>query len=193
MSDEDLQKQVDLFQSNPGCRILLCDELGGEGRNFQIADQIIHIDLPWTPAQVEQRIGRIDRIGRSGDVLSLVPFAQGWPEEALFHLWQDAFQLFTRSMSGLEIALEGVQDELYRAVLQSVRHGWESVLPGMIERAEQLRAEVEEERYYEMATINDRLREEFSLLSEKYRDGRLLQRSCMSCGQTGWFARRGGL
>ncbi|MEO9028095.1 MAG: SNF2-related protein [Ktedonobacteraceae bacterium] len=187
MGDEELQNQVDRFQSNPSCRILLCDELGGEGRNFQIADQIVHIDLPWTPAQVEQRIGRIDRIGRSGDVLSLVPFAQGWPEEALFRLWQDAFQLFTRSMSGLEIALEGVQDELYRAALQSVRHGWEDLLPGMVARAEQLREEVEEERYYEMATINNRLHEEFSQLSDKYRDGQLLQQSCI-----GW-ARLAGL
>ena len=161
MSDEELQNQADRFQSNPSCRILLCDELGGEGRNFQIADQIVHIDLPWTPTQVEQRIGRIDRIGRSGDVLSLVPFARDWPEEALFHLWQDAFQLFTHSMSGLEIALEGVQDELYQATLQSVRHGWEQLLPDMVKRAEQLREAVEEERYYGMTMINNRLREEF--------------------------------
>src|SRR5207248_4745559 len=83
---ERLQDEADDFQSSDRCRILLCDELGGEGRNFQIASQIIHIDLPWTPAQLEQRIGRVDRLGREGIVLSIVTFAQNWPEQDLFRV-----------------------------------------------------------------------------------------------------------
>lgn len=172
---DQLQQNVDLFQSRPECRILLCDESGGEGRNFQIADQVIHIDLPWTPTQVEQRIGRIDRIGRIGDVLSLVPFAQGWPEEDLFHLWEDAFRLFTCSMSGMEIALEGVQNDLLNAIRLHPRRGLGQLLQGMKERAEKIREIVEEERYYEEVSINHQLRDEFRNLSEKYRDGKLLQ------------------
>lgn len=178
MADEKLQEEVDRFQSEPGCRILLCDELGGEGRNFQMADLIIHLDLPWTPAQVEQRIGRIDRIGRTGEVVSIVPFARGWPEEALFHLWQDAFQLFTNSISGLEIALEGVQNTLFAALLQNVRHGLQNLLTEMVTRAKKLRDEVEEERYYEQAAIDHTVREEFQRLGEKYRDGHLLEEAC---------------
>lgn len=179
LADDQLQANADIFQGNSACRILLCDELGGEGRNFQIADQIVHIDLPWTPALVEQRIGRIDRIGRTGDVLSVVPYAYDWPEEALFRLWQDAFHLFTRSMSGLEIALEGVQDELLSAIQHNPRRGLEQLLKGMVERAERLREEVEEERYYEEVTINHHLRDEFRGLSDKYRDGKLLQDACL--------------
>lgn len=158
---------------------MLCDESGGEGRNFQIADQVIHIDLPWTPTQVEQRIGRIDRIGRIGDVLSLVPFAQGWPEEDLFHLWEDAFHLFTCSMSGMEIALEGVQNDLLNEIRLHPRRGLGQLLQGMKERAEKLREIVEEERYYEEVSINHQLRDEFRNLSEKYRDGKLLQIACL--------------
>jgi ATP-dependent helicase HepA len=81
-------------------------------------------------------------------------------------------------MSGLEIALEGVQDDVFNALLQSVRHGLEQLLPSMIRRAQEIREEVEEERYYEEATIDKRLREEFDQLSQKYRDGRLLEDAC---------------
>ncbi len=176
---DQLQHNVDLFQGRPECRILLCDESGGEGRNFQIADRVIHMDLPWTPTQVEQRIGRIDRIGRTGDVVSLVPFAQGWPEEDLFRLWENAFHLFTCSMSGMEIALESVQSDLLNAIRLHPRRGLSQLLEGMKERAEKLREIVEEERYYEEVSIDHQLRDEFRNLSEKYRDGKLLQAACL--------------
>ncbi|MFL5627809.1 MAG: helicase-related protein, partial [Ktedonobacteraceae bacterium] len=185
--DEQLQTNADAFQSDARCRILLCDELGGEGRNFQIADQIIHVDLPWTPGQVEQRIGRVDRLGRKGVVLSLVPFAQGWPEEALFNIWQDAFQLFTHSMSGLEIALEGIQDELVESLRHSSRNGLAELVAPMHTRAQRLREVVEEERYYESAAINTVQRQEFEDISDKYRDGSLLREACS------WWASLAGL
>ena len=53
---------------------MICDESGGEGRNFQVADFIVSMDLPWSPALLEQRIGRLDRIGREPgkDVVSIV-------------------------------------------------------------------------------------------------------------------------
>ena len=145
---ERLQDEAIAFQSSDRCRILLCDELGGEGHNFQIASQIIHIDLPWTPAQVEQRIGRVDRIGREGTVLSIVTFAQNWPEQDLFRIWQSAFHLFTQSMSGLEIALETIQDGLSDAICQSSREGIANLVEAMVEEANKLRQAVEEERYF---------------------------------------------
>ena len=43
---------------------MLCDSTGGEGRNFQCADYIVHIDLPWDASAIEQRIGRLDRLER---------------------------------------------------------------------------------------------------------------------------------
>lgn len=177
--DEQLQINADNFQSVPHCRILLCDELGGEGRNFQIADQIIHIDLPWTPALLEQRIGRVDRLGRSGIVRSIIPYAQDWPEEDLFHIWQDAFQLFTRSMSGMEIVLEGVQEELLAAIKDNPRRGLAQLVTGMVSKAEKLREEVEEERYFEEAAVNTSLREEFDHISERFQDGELLRTACL--------------
>ncbi|OLE52361.1 MAG: hypothetical protein AUG51_18390 [Acidobacteria bacterium 13_1_20CM_3_53_8] len=171
---EELQDEADSFQSSDRCRILLCDELGGEGRNFQIASQIIHIDLPWTPAQLEQRIGRVDRFGREGIVLSIVPFAQSWPEHDLFRIWQDAFHLFTQSMSGLEIALETIQNRLLEAIVQSSRDGIAHLIETMAEEADKLRQAVEEERYFEQAAINRQRRTDFERISEEYSDGKNL-------------------
>ncbi len=171
---EELQDAADAFQSSDRCRILLCDELGGEGRNFQIASQIIHIDLPWTPAQLEQRIGRVDRFGREGTVLSIVSFAENWPEHDLFRSWQDAFHLFTQSMSGLEIALETIQNRLLDAIVQSSRDGIANLIDTMIEEADKLRQAVEEERYFEEAAINRQRRNDFERISEEYSDGKKL-------------------
>ncbi len=179
LSASELQAAADDFQTNERCLFILCDELGGEGRNFQIADQIIHIDLPWTPAQIEQRIGRVDRLGRSGRVLSLIPFALNWLEQDLFQIWQEAFQLFTHSMSGMEIALENVQNELMEALLSSPRQGVANLLSPMLEKASELREIVQEERYFEEAAINYRRRQEFHELAKKYRDGKLLRTAFM--------------
>ncbi len=171
---ERLQDEADDFQSSDRCRILLCDELGGEGRNFQIASQIIHIDFPWTPAQLEQRIGRVDRLGREGTVLSIVSFAQNWPEQDLFRIWQDAFHLFTQSMSGLEIALESIQNRLLDAICESSREGIANLVDTMVDEADKLRQAVEEERYFEEAAINRQQRNEFERISEEYSDGKKL-------------------
>ena len=167
--------QVDDDTAHDPCRILLSDESGGEGRNFQMASQIIHVDLPWTPAQVEQRIGRVDRVGRQGEVLSVVPLARNTLEEDLYGLWQKAFKLFEQSMSGLEIVLEDVQDQVAAALAQNTEHGLAELLPKLQRSAAKLREEVEEERYFEEGAVNYRQRAEFAEISFAYRDGERLR------------------
>jgi SNF2 family DNA or RNA helicase len=48
--------------------VMLCTESGGEGRNLQFADTVINYDLPWNPMKIEQRVGRVHRIGQKSDV-----------------------------------------------------------------------------------------------------------------------------
>jgi len=180
MEEVELQDAADRFQSDKSCKFLLCDELGGEGRNFQIADSILHVDLPWTPAQVEQRIGRVDRIGRTGEVLSMVVFSRGTFEQDLFDIWNDAFSLFTESMSGMEIALEDIQDDLMEALSKSVRRGLKDQFLAMKTTANNLRIIVEEERYFEEGTIDRRLRDELQDINAKYNDGSILREVTLS-------------
>lgn len=186
MTDAELELAADRFQSDRSCQILVTDELGGEGRNFQIADGIVHLDLPWSPARIEQRIGRVDRLGRSGEVVSVTPFALGTLEADLFQIWHEAFALFTRSMSGLEIALEEVQVELVSALQSSIRHGLERLMPALRERIGAVRDQVERECYFEEGAINQRQRAEFERVREKYRDGKVLERSILA-----WATRAG--
>jgi ATP-dependent helicase HepA len=174
-SHDALQTEVDRFQSDEVCRIMLCDESGGEGRNFQAAAAIIHVDLPWMPAQIEQRIGRVDRLGRRGIVTSIVPYGQGTLEEDLFGLWHQAFALFSHSMSGMEIVLEQVQDDIMAALANDPREGLADLLDEMTERARQLRETVEEERYAEESAAQNYRRDEYARTLDGYRDGEKLK------------------
>lgn len=180
MNADELQSQVDRFQSEDTCFILLTDETGGEGRNFQIAHSIIHVDMPWSPAQIEQRIGRVDRLGRKGEVQSIVPFGINTLESDLVALWQDAFHLFSESMSGLEIVLEKVQDEIIEAFMADSREGLADLYDKMLHQATILKAAIEEERHYEEAAGNLEWSRQLRQLLQKYNSGDLLGEPILS-------------
>ncbi|MBK6580382.1 MAG: SWF/SNF helicase family protein, partial [Sandaracinaceae bacterium] len=74
------------FLGSTGCSLLLSSEVGGEGLDLQSASVIVNYDLPWNPMVVEQRIGRVDRIGQASDrivILNLV--CDGTVEDAILH------------------------------------------------------------------------------------------------------------
>lgn len=183
LNEEKLQMAVDRFQSDPKCRFLLCDELGGEGRNFQNADAIIHVDLPWTPSQLEQRIGRLDRIGRDKDVLSVILCAEGTIEEDLFTLWHEGLNIFRESPSGLEIALGEIQEQILLALRNNLRYGLENVMQHISDQFEKMRKLVDEERYYDMARqLDRRMVDQLTKLIEKFdkNEGQSLYNTMMS-------------
>ena len=72
-----------------GAQALICSEIGSEGRNFQFAKHLICFDLPSHPDLLEQRIGRLDRIGQGKDIHIHVPYLQATAQEALFK-WLDS-------------------------------------------------------------------------------------------------------
>ena len=90
---EERTKIIANFAESEGQRVLLTSEVGGEGLDMQFCRSLINYDLPWNPMKVEQRIGRIDRIGQKAariNVLSLI--AQGTIEERIY------LRLFLRLM-----------------------------------------------------------------------------------------------
>ncbi len=88
------------FAAPEGARLLLCSEIGSEGRNFQFARHLILFDLPLDPDLLEQRIGRLDRIGQKGQVHVHVPWVEGSREEVLVAWHDQALGDLQRSLRG---------------------------------------------------------------------------------------------
>ena len=107
-------------------RILVSDELGGEGRNFQFAGAVLHLDTPLSVARLEQRIGRLDRLGRPealGETLS-VPVVVGTEWEKLLHeLMHDVFRVHSETIGAIEFVLP----DLHRRALRAAAVGTQSL------------------------------------------------------------------
>ncbi len=69
---EDRQKLIDEFMTNPACMVFLSTDAGGVGLNLQAADCVINFELPWNPAKLSQRIGRVARIGQKSKCINVV-------------------------------------------------------------------------------------------------------------------------
>jgi len=77
------------FAQPEGARLLLCSEIGSEGRNFQFAHRLVLWDLPLDPDLIEQRIGRLDRIGQRHPIVLHVPSIPGSAQEVLLRWHAD--------------------------------------------------------------------------------------------------------
>ncbi len=111
-------RQVARFRDPDGPLLLLCTEVGGEGRNFQFAHHLVHYDLPWSPATVEQRIGRLDRIGQTHPVEIHVFDVKGTLAADVLVLLADAVGVFGETVGGLDAVLEGVEGRLLELALE---------------------------------------------------------------------------
>ena len=152
MDRDELEDSVYDFQNDPECRVVICDETGGEGRNFQNAAQVIHLDLPWNANALEQRIGRLDRLGRSPDmdVKSVVLYADTSVEEQLFHIWKDGMNLFEQSLSGLEIITGELNELIVDALLDNYYTGLTNAFDDILDQAEEMRESVEDEQDFDL-------------------------------------------
>jgi ATP-dependent helicase HepA len=117
-SESELADVAQKFQRDPACRILVSDELGGEGRNFQNASAVVHFDTPWSVNRIEQRIGRLDRLGRSHSrpVLSLIMLGPSPIEQAILDIHRKVFAVFDQSIGGLEYILPRLQKEIGKSI-----------------------------------------------------------------------------
>jgi len=82
-----------------GAQVLICSEIGSEGRNFQFAHHLILFDLPTNPDLLEQRIGRLDRIGQTEDIKIHIPYIKNTAQEKLFYWYHEGLDAITHSFS----------------------------------------------------------------------------------------------
>ncbi len=88
------------FAEPDGARILICSEIGSEGRNFQFAHHLVLFDLPLNPELLEQRIGRLDRIGQTATIQIHVPYVAGSDSEVLARWYQEGLNAFEKNLHG---------------------------------------------------------------------------------------------
>ncbi len=99
-------RQAAYFADPDGAQILLCTEIGSEGRNFEFAHHLILFDLPHFPDLLEQRIGRLDRIGQTSEINLHLPFVISSFEEILFRWYHEGLNAFEHSAKGASMVYQ---------------------------------------------------------------------------------------
>jgi ATP-dependent helicase HepA len=93
-------KNAAYFAQEEGARILISSEIGSEGRNFQFSHHLVLFDLPLDPSVLEQRIGRLDRIGQLHDIHIHVPYIKGTAHEVLYRWYDEGMDAFRLPVLG---------------------------------------------------------------------------------------------
>jgi superfamily II DNA or RNA helicase len=97
---------VEQFKDNPTYEVLLSSKVGSEGLDFQFCSTLFNYDLPWNPMEVEQRIGRLDRIGQDAEIIRIYNFwIQGTIEQRILERLYERIKIFERSIGELEMIL----------------------------------------------------------------------------------------
>lgn len=100
------KEEITARLSNHDIRVLLCSDAASEGLNLQVASALINYDLPWNPARVEQRIGRIDRIGQAAPDLRIVNLVLAESvDERVYQVLSDRCDLFQSYVGAMQPVL----------------------------------------------------------------------------------------
>lgn len=116
------------FADDRGAQVLVCSEIGSEGRNFQFAHHLVLFDLPLDPELLEQRIGRLDRIGQTSEIQVHVPFIAGTGLEVLARWYQEGLDAFERNLQGGNELLERFGARVYDLAQNPGKGGLERLI-----------------------------------------------------------------
>lgn len=110
-------------QNEDSAQVLLCSEIGSEGRNFQFAHHLVLFDLPNNPDLLEQRIGRLDRIGQTQTIKLHVPYFEDSAQSLLFNWYQQGMKAFEHTCVTGRFVFEHFNEEIINLV---VTGNWQS-------------------------------------------------------------------
>lgn len=145
------------FVEEDGIQVLVCSEIGGEGRNFQHAQHLVLFDMPEHPDLVDQRIGRLDRIGQGENIYIHIPVQSGSPEARLTALYHHGFDMFSQPNPAASPIFEAYMDKIDEMMSDSSFA--ESTILQCKEASKHLLNEIEQGR--------DKLLEQHSFSSER--------------------------
>ena len=104
-------KEAAINEFRGPARLLIATESGSEGRNLQFAHALCNFDLPWNPMRIEQRVGRLSRIGQTRDIEIFNLVTAGTVEEAVLHLLQAKLNLFELVIGEIDMILGNLDEE----------------------------------------------------------------------------------
>ncbi|GAK24174.1 LOW QUALITY PROTEIN: RNA polymerase associated protein RapA [Vibrio sp. JCM 19052] len=125
-------------QEEGGAQVLICSEIGSEGRNFQFANQLVMFDLPFNPDLLEQRIGRLDRIGQKRDIDIHVPYLKGTSQAILARWFDEGLNAFAETCP----TGRAVYDKYSDALIEMLASGDVSNLDEVIEESAKMNKEL---------------------------------------------------
>jgi len=105
-------RQAAWFAEETGARILICNESGSEGRNFQFCSDLILLDVPWNPELLEQRIGRLDRIGQKNTIRIHIPVIAGSSQDVLCTWYHEAVNVFEKNVPAAVVVFDECREQL---------------------------------------------------------------------------------
>ncbi|WP_013320842.1 protein DpdE [Gloeothece verrucosa] len=158
-----IETNLNRFKTDPQCFLLVADASGEEGRNLQFIDGVIHFDLPFSPNQLEQRLGRVDRIGGKINLNSWLLAGVDLPDSpsaAWYQLLSEGLGIFNHSISSLQFYVEASLPELEKTLFKSGASGWQEIIG-------QIQSEVENEK---VKISEQTVLDEIDLRSEVARD-----------------------
>lgn len=109
LSRKEKEKQITLFKES--VNVLVSTEAGGEGRNLQFCNGIINFNLPWNPMAIEQRIGRIHRIGQTKDVYVYNLAAENTVEYHILDILDKKINMFELVVGEVDLILGDIEDD----------------------------------------------------------------------------------
>ncbi|WDE96045.1 RNA polymerase-associated protein RapA [Lentisphaera profundi] len=135
------------FSQDLGARLLICSEIGSEGRNFQFCQNLILFDLPMNPGLLEQRIGRLDRIGQTSDIQIFYPYRKESVESVLADFYSQGLDAFARPLHGGEKMTQELRPSLEEVIIQRAENmeGADKALSALISLAKKLAKETKEQ------------------------------------------------
>lgn len=131
------------FAEEEGAQLLICSEIGSEGRNFQFVHDLILFDLPLNLELLEQRIGRLDRIGQTSTIQIHVPFVEGTGMGAFARVLHEGLNAFEKCLEGGSSFTRDFHKEFRKLLLGSVSS--EKSLSDLISKLKKSHGKIQEQ------------------------------------------------
>ncbi|MCG8707534.1 RNA polymerase-associated protein RapA [Brenneria sp. 4F2] len=130
-----------------GAQVLICSEIGSEGRNFQFASKLIMFDLPFNPDLLEQRIGRLDRIGQTQQIQIMIPYLENTAQALLVRWYHEGLDAFEHTCpTGRAIYDEHYDELIERLTTQGEQQGLDAFIHSCRQQHDRLKLQLEQGR-----------------------------------------------